>query len=131
MSVWHALSAEEAAQQLRSDIARGLNDAEAAARLVQHGPNTLAPAQQQSMLMLIARQFRSLIVGLLLAAAGVAFALGEVIEAGAIVVVILLNALIGFGTEWKAASALAGLRKRSVAVARVLRDGTESQIPAE
>ena len=131
MSVWHAQSAEEAAQQLRSDIARGLNDAEAATRLAQHGPNTLVQAQQQSTLALIAHQFRSLIVGLLFAAAGVAFALGEVIEAGAIGVVILLNAIIGFSTEWKAASALAGLRKRSVAVARVLRDGTESQIPAE
>ena len=109
MSVWHAQSAEEAAQQLRSDIARGLNDAEAATRLAQHGPNTLVQAQQQSTLMLIAHQFSSLIVALLLAAAGVAFALGEVIEAGAIGVVILLNAIIGFSTELESGQCPGGL----------------------
>ena len=81
--------------------------------------------------MLVVHQFRSLMVGLLFAAGGVALAMGDVIEAAAILVVIALNAVIGFVTEWKAASALAGLRKQSIAVARVLRDGQQSQIPAD
>ena len=66
-----------------------------------------------------------------MAAAGIAFALGDVAEAIAILVVILINAAIGFATEYKAASALAGLRKQAVSVARVMREGTERQIPEE
>ena len=52
-------------------------------------------------------------------------------EAAAIAVVIVLNAVIGFTTEWKARSALDGLRKGAVRVARVLRDGKESLIPGD
>ena len=55
---------------------------------------------------------------------------GENIEAVAILIVIVLNAVIGFLTEWKAEQALAALRKQTVPVAHVLRDGAERQIPA-
>ena len=67
---------------------------------------------------------------LLLAATAVALALGEGIEAAAIVAVIILNALVGFLTEWKAAQALTALRKQISAVAHVIRDGQEHQVPA-
>ena len=130
-TAWHARSADETARELHLDVARGLGSADAAERLAQHGPNALAEAKQRSALTIIAHQFRSLIVGLLVAACGVALALGDVIEALAILVVILLNAVIGFVTEWKAVSALEGLRKQAVSVARVLRDGEEHRIPAE
>lgn len=130
-TAWHACSADEAAKELRADLARGLGRRDAAERIVRYGPNVLSKAQRRSVLTIFVHQFRSLIVGLLIAAGGVAFALGDVIEAAAIVVVILLNGLIGFLTEWKAVVALEGLRKQAVAVARVLRDGEERQIPAE
>jgi len=130
-TAWHARSADETATELRTDVGRGLGGADAAERLARHGPNALAQAKQRSALTIVLHQFRSLIVGLLFAASGVALALGDVIEALAILVVIVLNAVIGFLTEWKAASALAGLRKQSVSVARVLRDGQERQLPAE
>ena len=128
---WHARSADETATELHSDTARGLGSADAAERLTRHGRNALAEAKQRSALTILVHQFRSLIVGLLIAASGVALALGDVIEAIAILVVIVLNAVIGFVTEWKAARALEGLRKQAVSVARVLRDGEEHQIPAE
>jgi P-type Ca2+ transporter type 2C len=67
---------------------------------------------------------------LLLAAGGVALALGEGVEATAILVVIVRNAVIGFLTEWKAEAALDALRKQIVAVAHVVRDAEEPQIPA-
>ena len=62
-------------------------------------------------------------MGLLAAAAGVALALDDTVEPLAILVVILLNAAIGFATEWTAASALAALRGQAVATSRVPRDG--------
>ena len=54
-------------------------------------------------------QFRSLVVLLLLAASGIAWALGERAEAVAILVALVLNAAIGFGSEWRARQSLARL----------------------
>ena len=129
-TVWDARSVDEVEKQLYSDTAAGLDGTDAVERLAKYGPNTLIEAKQVSIFMLVLHQFKSLIVALLIAAGSVAFVMAEVVEAMAILVVIVLNAIIGFATKWKAASALAGLRKQSVAVARVLRDGEQSQIPA-
>jgi len=127
---WHVLSIESVARRLRSDNLRGLTHAEAARRLAQHGPNVLAQAQERSTVAILFGQFRSLIVALLVAATIIAFAVGESIEAVAILVVIILNAGIGFFTEWKAEQALSALQKQAVRVAHVIRDGVERQISA-
>src|SRR5687768_13066997 len=91
-SAWHKLTVEEV---LRADAARGLTNAEAARRRQQFGPNALAAAKGRSLLSILSDQFKSLIVALLLAATVVAFALGETIEAVAVLVVIVLNAAVG------------------------------------
>ena len=127
---WHVLSFEAAKDSLQSDVTRGLTQIEAARRLAQYGPNTLAQAQQRTTLSILLAQFCSLIVALLVAATVIAFGLGENIEGFAILVVIVLNAAIGFFTEWKAEQALSALQKQSVRVAHVIRDGAESEIPA-
>jgi P-type Ca2+ transporter type 2C len=128
---WHARSSAEAATGLHSDPARGLDELDAAQRLTRYGRNALRRLDRRSALLILVHQFRSLIVGLLVAASGVALALGEHVEAVAILSVIALNAIIGFVTEWKAARALEGLRDQAVSVARVLREGDERQLPAE
>ena len=128
---WHTLSIAETEERLRTNVARGLTCAEAARRFAQQGPNALAGVKQRSALSIFVHQFRSLIVMLLLAASGVALALGETVQALAILVVIVVNAVIGFVTEWKAETALDALRKQTVSVAHVLRDGEEQQIPAK
>ena len=96
---WHTLSVGEVATSLQADVARGLTDAEAARRRKRFGPNTLAEAKGRSVLSLLLDQFKSLIMALLLAATVVAFALGDNIEAVAVLVVIVLNAAVGFLTE--------------------------------
>jgi len=128
---WHSLSVLDVVRELRADLERGLTGADASERLAQHGRNELAPTKQRSAFSIFVHQFKSLIVVLLVAAGGVALALGDIAEAVAIIIVIVINALIGFVTEWKAASALAGLRKQAVSVVRVRRDGEEHQVPAE
>lgn len=127
---WHTLSAEEAGARLHCQLARGLANAEAARRLVQHGPNSLPQACGRTALAILLTQFHSLIVVLLVVAAVVALALEEHIEAISILVVIAINAAIGFFTEWKAEAALAGLQKLNVPVAHVIREGREHQIRA-
>ena len=96
----------------------------------QYGPNALAETHGRSPLTIFAAQFRSLIVLLLVAATAVAFAMGETIEAVAILIVIVLNAVIGFLTEWRAEQALTALQKQAVATAQVIRDGQGHEIPA-
>jgi Ca2+-transporting ATPase len=128
---WHACSVDETVEVLRSSVTLGLEQREASVRLARDGPNQLGEAKQRSALSIFAHQFRSLIVALLVAAGVVAVALGDTVEAAAVGVVIVLNAAIGFATEWKAARALEGLREQSVPVARVVRDGEERQVAAE
>ena len=98
-AAWHMLPAAEAVERQQSDLAQGLTQAEAARRLAQYGPNTLAQARQRSTLSIFLAQFQSLIVALLVAATAIAFAMGENIEAVAILIVIVINASIGFFTE--------------------------------
>jgi Ca2+-transporting ATPase len=130
VDAWHVLSFEAVKDRLKTDVSCGLTQSEAASRLARYGPNTLAVAREPSALSILFAQFRSLIVALLVAATMIAFAMGENIEGVAILVVIVLNAAIGFFTEWKAQQALSALQKQSVRVAHVIRDGTESEIPA-
>ena len=128
--LWHMLPIEAVTEKLQTDGERGLTQVEAARRLVQYGGNMLVQAQQRSALSILFAQFRSIIVALLVAATGIAFAMGDNYEAVAILVVIVVNAAIGFFTEWKASQALSALQKQSVRLAHVIRDGAESEIPA-
>lgn len=117
-------------ERLNTDLTVGLTQVEATRRLAQYGPNTLEQAQGRSVFSILVAQFRSLIVALLAAATIIAFAMGDHIEAIAILVVIVINAAIGFFTEWKAEQALTALQQQSVRVAHVIRGGAEREIPA-
>jgi Ca2+-transporting ATPase len=125
---WHTLTPEQAGQRLESDCTRGLTEAEAVVRLARHGGNVLAPSHGGPWLAILLHQLKSLIVLLLFAATVVAFLLGESVEAMAILVVILLNAGIGFLIEWKAERTLSALRRHGVTMAHVLRNGVEREI---
>jgi magnesium-transporting ATPase (P-type) len=117
LATWHTLSIDQAFGRLQADAAQGLTPAEAARRLAQYGANALSPARQRSTLSIFIAQFRSLIVALLVAATAIAYAMGDQIEAVAILVVFVINAAIGFLTEWKADRTLSALQKQSVPIA--------------
>jgi len=128
--VWHTLQIDDVGQRLKTDATRGLTNVEASKRLASYGPNTLAQKQGRTALAIAVAQFKSLIVALLVVATVVAFVMGETIEAGAILVVIVLNAAIGFLTEWKAERTLSALQKQAVPVAHLVREGAQREIPA-
>src|SRR5690606_32838472 len=117
-------------RRLDTDPAIGLKADEVERRLAEHGPNELEQAEGRSALAILLAQFKSLIVALLVAATAIAFVVGENLEGIAILVVILLNAAVGFFTEWKAQAALTALRRQAVPTAHVLRDGEEHEIDA-
>ena len=111
--------------------ADGLSTDGAKARHQQFGPNRITARRAASALRVLLHQFRSPVVYLLGAAAALAFYFGELEEGGAIVVVLAINALIGFVTELKAARSIESLRALGGHTARVRRDGHVRLIPAE
>jgi Ca2+-transporting ATPase len=128
---WHSLTAEEAARLLSADPGRGLVAAEADARLARHGRNELPEAQRRSIARMILGQFSDFMILVLLAAAVVSGIVGEPADTVAIVVIVLLNASIGFAQEWRAERAMDALRKMAAHSARVRRDGMVSNVPAD
>jgi len=126
---WHALTAEEALERLGA-TAEGLSSEEARRRLDEHGPNALLVREPVPAWKILLDQARSLVVGLLFAVAILALFLGDLLEAGAIGIVLLLNVAIGFFTEWRARRAMESLATLQVQEGRVLRDGKEDQVDA-
>lgn len=108
-------------------LASGLARDEAARRLAQDGPNELARAAARWHRVL-ARQFRSPFVYLLVAASGIAWALGETVDAAMILGFVLLNAGLGFAQEYHSERSVELLRSFVRAKARVRRGGTESLV---
>lgn len=108
----------------------GLSTEEAARRLGEHGPNELRRKAGTPAWRLFAEQFKSPVVGLLLAACAVSAALGEIADAVAIGAIVVLNAVVGFMQEHRAERAILALRAMTAPRARVIRDGAGAVVPA-
>ena len=111
--------------------ARGLTSAEALHRLAEHGHNELQQAAATSPWRILATQFKSPVIWLLLAAAAISGALGEVVDAIAIATILVLNALVGFFQEYRAERAVLALRAMTAPQARVMRDSRPLVVPAK
>lgn len=129
-NAWHARSAEEAIEALQTDPEKGLTAEEARRRLSQFGFNELAERPRPGFWRMLLDQFNSFLVILLIVAAVISLALGEMEEAIAIMSIVLLNAILGVIQERRAEEALAVLKKMAAPDARVLRDGHRVTIPA-
>ncbi len=126
---WHAGTAADALQALRS-TPQGLDAAEAARRLAEHGPNRLPEAAPPGVLQRLLRQFDNLLLYVLMAAALVTALMGHWVDTAVIAAVVVLNAVIGFVQEGKAEKALAAIRHLLSPHAVVLRDGRQHDIDA-
>ena len=126
---WHALSIIDVLRHVDSDP-EGLSGAEAAARLERYGPNALQVARPISPWKILLDQLKSMVVVLLFAAAAVALVIGDLVEAAAVLAVLVINTAVGFWTEWRARLAMDALRRLQVQEAVVLRDGREQRVDA-
>ena len=115
---------------LGTDSERGLADQEVERRRTEFGPNELPEAPPPSLVKLFLSQFTSVIVWVLVGAAVISGLLGDWLDAAAILAIVFLNGLLGFVQEFRAERSLAALRKMSVVMARVIRDGVLRSIPA-
>ena len=128
---WHALSSAEVVRRLETDAAAGLAQSQAAARLVELGPNQLQESPPPPWWRKLLRQFQDLVILILLAAAVISGLVGEWADTAAIVAIVLVNGLIGFLQEERARQALAALKQLSAPEARVTRDGETRSLPAD
>ncbi|MCX6086101.1 MAG: cation-translocating P-type ATPase [Caldiserica bacterium] len=113
----------EVATALSTDAHAGLTAKEAARRLQEQGPNQLTAARGKSPWRLFAGQFKGVVIWVLMAAAILSGVMGELVDALAIVAIIVLNAVLGYVQESRAERSLAALRRMSNPVCHVLRDG--------
>ncbi len=130
-TAWHAMAPDEAVKRLKSDAKSGLDAAEAARRLEQHGPNRLPAAGARGPIARFLLQLNNILVYVLLGAAVVKLLIGVWLDAAIIFGVVILNALLGFIQEGKAEKALDSIRNMLSAEARVTRGGEVRVSPAE
>jgi P-type Ca2+ transporter type 2C len=128
---WYGLVREEVIARLGVDPAVGMSGEQAAAQLEKHGPNALpAEAQEQEWKRFLG-QYRSYMQIILVGAAIVSLAIQEWSTGVLLVLITVLNAVVGLRQEGKAESAMNALQAMVKATARVRRDGSEAEIPAE
>jgi Ca2+-transporting ATPase len=128
---WHCLTADEALARLEVSADRGLSAAAAAERLARFGGNALQEQARRGPLRMLAGQFTDFMIVVLLVAAAISAAIGEVEDSAVILVIVVLNAVIGFTQEYRAERAMAALRRLAAQSARVLRGGAVAEVAAE
>jgi Ca2+-transporting ATPase len=128
--LWHTLTIDQAFQRLKSQPA-GLNHIEAAARILEFGPNELQAAHRISPWEILFEQFKNVLILILLGATVISLFLGHGIESIVIAVIVLFAVALGFIQEYRAERAIEALRQMAAPTATVLRDGVEVKIPAK
>ncbi|NPV09594.1 MAG: cation-translocating P-type ATPase [Anaerolineae bacterium] len=126
----HTHTVDAVLAALGSDANHGLGAQEAERRLEQYGPNELREAPRPGFWQLLLRQFKNFLVIILVVACLISLALGEYLDATAILAIVILNAALGVVQESRAEEALAALKKMAAPEATVIRDGRPTTIPA-
>ncbi len=118
------------ALETQKTSANGLSGQEAQARAQQFGPNQLAEGEKKGVLQVFAEQFKDLLVIILIIAALISAASGNLESTIVIIAVLILNAILGTVQYFKAEKSLESLKAMSSPTAKVLRDGKRMEIPS-
>ncbi len=127
---YHTKSVESIIKEL-STTKQGLTSKEAAKRLKELGPNTLPGKKHSHPIFIFLKQFKSLLVFILIIAAGISYFFAHMIDTIVIIFVILFNAVMGFIQEYKAEKSIQALKKLMHPYAKVIRNGELVKINAE
>ncbi len=128
---WHTSSASEAAKLLQIDMTSGLSEEQVKSRQQHYGPNVILTKEGRSVWRILQQQFSDFMIIVLIIAAIVSGLVGEPEDAIAIVVIVLLNAVVGFMQDYRAEKALAALKKLAAPTATVRRNGQIEVIPTD
>jgi len=126
---WYSISVDETLKQTGSKP-EGLDDATVQRKLAEHGKNELKAKKKKSPLVIFFRQFTDVMILVLIIAAIVSSFIGEFSDTIVIIVIVLLNAIIGFIQEYRAEKAMDALKKMSAPSSHVIRNGKEVELPS-
>lgn len=124
----HQLPVHVVLALLGANTERGLDAADAQARLIENGPNVIPSDSGPGPLVRFLLQFHAPLVYILLATTVITAFLNEWVDSLVILGVVLVNAIVGFIQESSAAKALTALAQTTVTEATVLRGGKVRRI---
>jgi Ca2+-transporting ATPase len=128
--VWHALTVEDTIEVLNTHNSMGLSEEEAQRRLARYGHNELKEAPKPTFWDRLLGQFKDFLVLILIVASLISLLLGDYLEAGAIMSIVVLNAALGVMQESRAEASLEALKKMTAPEAVVIRAGHQQTIPS-
>jgi len=128
-SLWHTKTCEEAIKELKSDTSKGLTTEEAEERLQTYGYNELKEKGKKKPIMIFLSQFNDFMIWILIAAAFISGVIvREIADAIVIIIILIINALMGFIQEYRAEKAMEALKELAAPTALVIRNGQEIKI---
>jgi Ca2+-transporting ATPase len=125
------LTTDEIFSAMQTDPILGISRKESASRGLRFGLNIHQMQKKKSIWAMLIGQFKSPIVYLLFVASGVSLYFHDTIEAIAILIVIFVNAMIGFFMELQARSSMRALREMDVSFSKVVHGGKAIEVPSE
>ena len=125
---WHSMSVEDVLKETGSQPG-GLDDAAVQKKIEEFGKNELVSKKKISPLVIFLRQFLDVMILVLAVAAVISIFIGEVSDTIVIVVIIVLNAVIGFVQEYRAEKAIEALQKMAAPSSQVVRNGNNVELP--
>ncbi|MEO7361935.1 MAG: cation-transporting P-type ATPase, partial [Gemmatimonadaceae bacterium] len=128
-SPWHTQTAETVLRQLGS-ATTGLSATEVLSRQQLNGPNELTEAKRIGVWRILLGQFKSIIIWILIVAGVVSAVMHQRVDAFAIFLIVVLNAVIGFYQEYSAEESIAALKKMTAPRAKVRRDNHVMSVAA-
>ncbi len=124
---YYRMTVQEAFESLGTSE-KGLATADAEKRLAEHGPNELTAEFRVPKWLLFLSQFKDLLVIVLIVAAAISFAIGSVRDGTVMLIIVAINATIGFVQEYKVSRILESLKNLIRSPAKVLRDGELAEL---
>ncbi len=131
MENWYQLDRQAVLKQLNVDLEAGLSEEEAAKRLQEYGPNELVERGTKSPWRILLEQLSGVMIVILIVSAIISVLLHEYTDAIVILVIVVLNALLGFTQEYRAEQAMAALKQMAVPIVRARRGGHIHEVKAQ
>lgn len=126
---WHQLETDKLFELLETNL-QGLSQVIAEERIQKSGLNILEEDKKKSIINLFLSQFKDIMIVILLVAAIISGIIGDITDTIVILIIVVLNATMGFFQEYRAEKALQALKKKAISQAKVIRDGTISYLSA-
>ena len=126
---WHNLEINEVLESTGTTF-NGFSSAQASLKLAEFGANELQEKKKKSPFVLFLNQFKDFMILVLIAASIIAGISGDITDAIIILIIVILNAIVGFVQEYRAEKAMDALKKIAALQAQVLRDGKPVSMPS-